>query len=184
MLTVSYKIEVQSHGKQFISSPELEGVISTLCQNLTAENERRQGQLFTGNYGTGKTTLLLALRNLFNLFQSWVEYEETTPAEPFYARAEEFRYPFLTLDHFLTAAKAPILLLDNLGNEFDDTDPVQSVSVIKNLISLRCDLGLPTFVASVYDIESLGEIYGNRIASIFKCEYDTYEFDWLSHRLP
>ena len=159
-----------------------------ICDALTNEMTIRQpkcGLLFSGQFGTGKTTLMLGLRRFFDLLKrtpaAWT-YQEIDSLENVYVRAEDFRYSIVSYEKFLEAASAPILFLDNLGIELENPKDNLAVELIRNLIRLRYDMRLFSMIATPFDKQSIREIYGNQIASIINDGYSVIEFDWKPFR--
>lgn len=171
-------------GETLYESTEYHNALVELSVMLTSRTSR-SGILFTGQFGTGKTTLMLAIRKLFeqlgNCPSAW-SYQEVNSLENLYARAEDFRFPIVSYDKFTEAASAPILFLDNLGIETDTPEDALAVGLIKNLIRLRYDLRLLTVIATPLDGQSIREVYGNQIASIMGTSYFVLGFDWEPFR--
>lgn len=159
-------------------------VCDALTDGITIK-QAKCGLMFTGQFGTGKTTLMLGLRKLFELLKeipsSWV-YQEIDSLESLYVRAEDFRYPIVSYDKFLEAASSPILFLDNLGIELENPKDNLAVELVKNLIRLRYDMRLFTLIATPFDWQSLRDVYGNQIASIINDGYSVIEMDWRPFR--
>lgn len=175
-------------GEQMIAATEYHLMLLEICDALTNEMTIRQpkcGLLFSGQFGTGKTTLMLGLRRFFDLLKrtpaAWT-YQEIDSLENVYVRAENFRYPIVSYEKFLEAASAPILFLDNLGIELENPKDNLAVELIRNLIRLRYDMRLFSMIATPFDKQSIREIYGNQIASIINDGYSVIEFDWKPFR--
>lgn len=143
------------------------------------------GFLFFGRFGTGKTTTMLAIRKFFDLLKNisaaW-EYQEIDSLESSYIRAEDFRHPIASISVIEQAAKAPVLFFDNLGMETEAPKDSLSSEMIKNLLRLRYDLRMLTFVSTPLDAQNLREIYGSQILSIMRSNYCVIEFDWEPFR--
>lgn len=171
-------------GEQLINTTEYHLMLLEICDALTNGTTIRQpkcGLLFSGQFSTGKTTLMLGLRKFFNLLKrtpaAWT-YQEIDSLENVYVRAEDFRYPIVSYEKFLEAASVPILFLDNLGIELGNPKDCLAVELIRNLIRLRYDMRLFSMIATPFDKQSIREIYGNQIASIINDGYSVIEFDW------
>lgn len=175
-------------GEQMIAPTEYHLMLLEICDALTDEMTIRQtkcGILFSGQFGTGKTTLMFGLKKFFDLIKrtpaAWT-YQEIDSLENAYVRAEDFRYPIASYEKFLEAASVPILFLDNLGIELENPKDNLAVELIRNLIRLRYDMRLFSMIATPFDRQSIREIYGNQIASIINDGYSVIEFDWKPFR--
>lgn len=175
-------------GEQMIATTEYHLMLLEMCDALANEMTIRQpkcGLLFSGQSGTGKTTLMFGLKKFFDLIKrtpaAWT-YQEIDSLENVYVRAEDFRYPIASYEKFLEAASAPILFLDNLGIELENPKDNLAVELIRNLIRLRYDMRLFSMIATPFDRQSIRDIYGNQIASIINDGYSVIEFDWKPFR--
>lgn len=175
-------------GESFVDSSEYHFMLMEVCDAITdgiTIKQAKSGLLFTGQFGTGKTTVMLCLRKFFDLLKgipsAWV-YQEIDSLESVYVRAEDFRYPIVSYEKFVEAATAPILFLDNLGKELENPKDNLAVELVKNLIHLRYDMGLFTLIATQFDGQSLRETYGYQVASIINDGYSIIEMDWRSFR--
>lgn len=154
-------------GEQMIETTEYHIMLHKICNALTngmSIKHPKCGLLFSGQFGTGKTTLMLGLRKFFDLLKrtpaAWT-YQEIDSLENVYVRAEDFRYPIVSYEKFLEAASVPILFLDNLGIELGNPKDNLAVELIRNLIRLRYDMRLFSMIATPFDKQSIREIYGN-----------------------
>lgn len=175
-------------GEHLIDTTEYHIMLLEICDALTNGKTIRHpkcGLLFSGQFGTGKTTLMFGLRKFFDLLKrkpvAW-SYQEIESLENIYVRAEDFRYPIASYEKFLEAASAPIMFLDNLGIELENPKDNLAVELIRNLIRLRYDMRLFSVIATPFDKQSIMEIYGNQIASIINDGYSVIEFDWKPFR--
>lgn len=178
----------RERGEHQIDTTDYHIMLLEICDALSNGMTIRQpkcGLLFSGQFGTGKTTIMFGLRKFFDLVkrtpEAWA-YQEIDSLESVYVRAEDFRYPIASYEKFLEAASAPILFLDNLGIELENTKDDLAVELIKNLIRLRYDMRLFSMIATPFDEQSIREIYGNQIASIINDGYSVIEFDWKPFR--
>lgn len=171
-------------GEYFVDSTEYHLMLIKISKELTGD-QSKCGLMFSGPFGTGKTTFMFALLKLFRLLSShptaWT-YQEVDSLETSYLRAEDLRFPIVSNEKFLEAASAPILFLDNLGLEMDGSKDNLAIELIKNIIRLRYDFRMMTIVSTPLDGENIREIYGNQIASILRDGYSVVEFDWTSFR--
>lgn len=176
-------------GETLVDSTEYHFMLTEVCDALTEGITIRRpkcGLLFTGQFGTGKTTLMLVLRKFFDLLKgipsAWV-YQGIDSLDSAYIRAEDFRYPLTSYEKFLEAATAPILFLDNLGKELENpTGDNLAVELVKNLIHLRYDMRLFTLISTPFDGQSLRETYGNQLASIINDGYSFIQMDFRPFR--
>lgn len=178
----------RERGEHLIDTTEYHIMLLEICDALTNGKTIRHpkcGLLFSGQFGTGKTTLMFGLRKFFDLLKrkpaAW-SYQEIESLENIYVRAEDFRYPIASYEKFLEAASAPILFLDNLGIELENPKDNLAVELMRNLIRLRYDMRLFSVIATPFDKQSIREIYGNQIASIINDGYSVIEFDWKPFR--
>ena len=171
-------------GEELIDNTGYHCMLRAISDELV-NNRAKCGLLFTGSYGTRKTTIMLGLRKLFGLLKeapsAWA-YQEINSLDNAYIRAEDFRYPIASYEKFCEAAATPILFLDNLGIESDTPGDDLAVTLIKNLIRLRYDMRMFTLIATPFDARSIREVYGNQIASIITNSYSIIELDWMPFR--
>lgn len=171
-------------GEYLIDNTDYHNMLINISNALTC-NSWKSGLLFTGLFGTGKTTIMLSLRKFFDLLKespsAWT-YHEIESLDSAYVRAEDFRYPIVSHEKFLEAASVPVLFLDNLGLEIGPPKDSLAVELIKNLIRFRYDMRLFTLIATPFDGESIREAYGNHILSILNDGYSALELDWSSFR--
>lgn len=171
-------------GEYLVDSTEYQLMLIKVSKELTGAPSKC-GLMFSGQFGTGKTTFMFALLKLFRLLSSqptaWT-YQEVDSLDTCYLRAEDLRFPIVSNEKFLEAASAPILFLDNLGLEQDSSKDNLAIELIKNIIRLRYDFCMMTIVSTPLDGESIREIYGTQIASIIRDGYSVIEFDWTSFR--
>lgn len=143
------------------------------------------GYLFSGSFGTGKTILLIAIRQLLDLLKgvpsAW-SYQSIGSLEWDFMKATEMRFPIASQERFRIAATAPVLFIDDLGMEGGSEDGGLAIELMKMLIQFRYDARMLTFIATPYDMTTIQEVYGNRIASIINSAYFSYEFDWPTLR--
>lgn len=170
-------------GEFLVDYTEYHLTLMKVCYALTDEisvKRAKCGLLFTGQFGTGKTTLMLGLRKFFDLLKkipaAWL-YQEIDSLENIYARVEDFRYPIASHERFIEAASAPILFLDNLGIELENPKDSLAIELIKSLIRQRYDMRLFTLIATPFDGQSLQDTYGNQFASIINDGYSVIEMD-------
>lgn len=171
-------------GERLHYSTEYHNTLVEFSVMLTSSNSL-SGILFTGQFGTGKTTLMLAIQKLFELLgncpSAW-SYQEINSLGNLYVRADDFRFPIVSYDKFTEAVTAPVLFFDNLGIETDTPEDALAVGLIKNLIRLRYDFRLLTVISTPLDRQSIREVYGNQIASIIGESYFVLGFDWEPFR--
>lgn len=171
-------------GEYLVDNTEYHYMLRAISSEL-ANNNAKCGILFTGSYGTGKTTIMQGLRKLLDLLKevpsAW-EYQEINSLDNAYIRAEDFLYPIASYEKFCEAAAAPILFLDNLGIESDTPKDDLAITLIKNLIRLRYDMRMFTLIGTPFDARSIREVYGNQIASIIANSYSIIELDWMPFR--
>lgn len=138
------------------------------------------GYLFSGRRGSGKTSIMLALKEFLELLRiipdSW-EYPRINSIDSIYVRATDFCHPAISYEVFKDAAAIPVLFLDNLGYEIDGARASHTKEQIKELISVRYYRRLLTFIATPFDLQSIKETYGHHTASIIAENYYISEFE-------
>lgn len=132
------------------------------------------GYLFSGRSGTGKTGIMLAVKEFLELLRkipdSW-EYPGINSIDSMYVRASDFCHPAISYEVFKDAAAIPVLFLDNLGYEIDGARATHTKEPVKELISARYYRRLITFIATPFDLQSIRETYGSHTASIIAENY-------------
>ena len=139
------------------------------------------GYLFSGRSGTGKTGIMLAVKEFIDLLSaipdSW-EYRGIDSIDSMYVCTAGFCQPVFSYEVFKDAAAIPVLFLDNLGHEIDGAHAAQTKEAVKELLSMRYYRRLLTFIATPFDLRSIREIYGCNTASIIAENYYIGEFEW------
>lgn len=138
------------------------------------------GYLFSGKIGSGKTSIMLAINEFLTLLRkiptSW-EYSGINSLESLYVNAEDFQHTSVLYEISKVATTIPVLFLDNLGYEIDGVNSQIAVKSVRNLIMERSRRGLISFISTSFDIQSVREIYGSRVASIISENYYIEEFE-------
>lgn len=135
--------------------------------------------LFYGRTGLGKTHLSLAIaREVLTkgyevIYDSVINLLEQVEREHFSRKDREMD----TLELLLTA---DLLVLDDLGTEFDT--PFY-VSTVYNIINTRLNRGLPTIISTNLDYLGIRRRYEERIVSRLFAVYETLQFVGTDIRL-
>ncbi|MGN0620707.1 MAG: ATP-binding protein [Porcipelethomonas sp.] len=128
--------------------------------------------LMFGKTGLGKTHLSLAVANevlkkgytvLYDSAQNYLRQIEK----------EHFGRDSSGGDTLETLLSADLVILDDLGTEFDTSF---YVSVIYNIINTRLNKGLPTIISTNLNHEGVRRKYDDRIVSRLFAVYDCLEF--------
>ena len=137
----------------------------------------------TGEGGSGKTEIFNAIFELFKIAKELdadngcqiFAYSDLEEAVLFY-NLQFFRYEENPTRLLYNLTEAAVLLLDNFGME--DGTPEENNNIdrfIHDVLMIRRDLGVPTILASQFDIESLRDWYGPAVADLIESRYTTIE---------
>lgn len=174
----------RQRGEDFQASTELQLAATTIAVAITT-GKYVDGYLFCGKSGSGKTSMMLAINEFLTLLRkfptSW-KYNGINSIESLYVNAEDFQHPSVLYEINKVETAIPVLLVDNLGYEIDGVNSQVAVKSISKLIMERYGRGLLTFISTPFDIQSIREIYGSRVASIISENYHIEEFECNTFR--
>ena len=153
------------------------------CQRLQiaeffSQSSVHQGLLLFGSWGTGKSSMLKAIARAMidfyaakpSAFDGWNVYGFNALRMSAY----DFKSPIIDERLFMEACDASLLLLDDIGLENGCPETQRfSRELIGEVLLKRYDEMKTTILASIFDIESLSDIYGRHVAEIMKEVYAT-----------
>lgn len=169
-----------SNAQETAEIREIMSKIMLYCQKY-AQNFSLSSRniLMFGKTGLGKTHLSLSiantiLKNGFNvLYDSALNYLRRIEREHF---GRDTGYT----DTLETLLSADLLILDDLGSEFDTSF---YISTIYNIINTRINRGIPTIISTNLNHEDIQRKYDDRIVSRLFALYDCLEFKGTDIRL-
>jgi len=187
--------------KKFKSSEEVEEILSTIIfyfigapQFLTSpiinsnisEPSFQKGLLLIGNYGTGKTSIMKVVTEIFKEFKMFVKIKNTSEIVLDY----ECLAPNEKKD-FFENLKRGTWVFDDLLNE-RDANNFGKTELFKNILEIRCDNKRITHATCNYDPDFPGDVekglkqfytkYGGRIYDRLHEMFNIVEFKGKSMR--
>lgn len=164
---------VSERGFKYSSAEQLDGQLNTLFASFLHKKDYHTGFMLWGKSGCGKTTRLSALYLLmFFCLGPMAETQHSVRCES----ANDLVYPYATMELFDSLCNVDLLILDNLGYERGIEDNLQMAhSLISELLLKRYESTRPTIISSIFDIDNLGNIYGQRVADIIRESYYVME---------
>lgn len=146
---------------------KLESVSRWLC------GHGRSGLLLYGGYGLGKTTMLKAIRYV---------YDSAPDRRALHFTARRFVENYSSNGSNICAEKT-LLMIDELGREFDvHLEYGNATEPVTDLICYREDRNLPTILASNLTDEELKKKYGPYVYDRLFGSYNRIFFDGKSFR--
>lgn len=141
-----------------------------------SQSSVHQGLLLFGSWGTGKSSMLKAIaRAMTDFYAAMPSVFIGLDVYRFNAlrmSAYDFKSPIIDERLFMEACDASLLLLDDVGLENGGPETQRfSRELIGEVLLKRYDGMKPTVLASIFDIESLSDIYGRHVAEIMKEVY-------------
>lgn len=163
-LGLAVQVEVETLGYKLSVDEELKRRIYSVAQWITDKEET--GLLLYGNVGSGKTTLMNALINLFSTKKIYhhgmsIGFKRLDSVELY--QLYKFKYP-----DFDEIKKCPMLAIDDFGIE-----PVYinvfgtDISPISELLYHRYQNRLTTIITTNLAVDEIRKRYGDRIADRF-----------------
>ena len=179
LLTAAYKAQVENRHCSFLEDENIIRAIEFTASWLTLEN-KKPGLYFTGFCGTGKTTMLKAIKMVVDLYYSNTRFKPTMTI----IKATDLASMALNDYHeFKSLAKRNRLAIDDLGQE-----PAlisNYANVIKpciEILSERYDAQLTTFISSNLAPENIKEYYDERLSDRFREMMETIPFESKTFR--
>ena len=151
-----------------------QNVVWSTASFLT-ERSPNLGFCLTGDWGTGKTTLLRAI--LEYVLDLSAENDNLICGD---ARSPliigtsvyDFKYPFIDERRFQEFTEARLLFIDDLGMENGSKETASFTrELVAELIIKRYVLGKRTVVATIFDFDNLEETYGQHTAEVIMETY-------------
>lgn len=180
-LEVAYIVEVEKRYRVYSSDEKIKKLFADVARAI--KDKGKFGILFCGQCGNGKTTMMYAMRDLFNLLSlhnlidgeyskvQMVVWDSTKIARV--AKDEDI----------IKIANIPLLAIDDLGKEPKEVISFGNViTPMIDVIEHRYKLQLPTFVSTNLLPKQIGEKYGTRIADRFNEMFHKIVFDNQSYR--
>lgn len=169
----SIKAVVSARGFENPSLGPDDNHLSELFARFLQQKDHHTGVLLWGKSGCGMTTRLkavdLLMRNLLDLIPE-LEYLVQ------FVAATDLIYPNATMELYKELRVVDLLILDDLGYEQGRGNTSKlAQSLIGELLIKRHDEMRPTIISSLFDIDNLGDIYGQRVANIIRESYHVME---------
>lgn len=184
MLLAACQSEVASRHRRFVASDEYLRHIADIARWLTSEGDTTFGLFLCGNRGNGKTTLVKAMKSLYNFLHSDEGYSTREDRFPFYGfeiiSAKELvllakSYNNRTKDNAAEVARykrlsnVEVLCIDDLG-----TEPRESlnygdyVNAAMDMVNYRYEEQLCTMATSNLAADEIRQYYDERFADRFR----------------
>lgn len=167
-LTTAYEVEVLSRGRQYTPNPEISRYIEDVAVFMCSPNHK-QGLLFMGNPGNGKTTMTDAIQSASNILirsrlvrgSGWTGISKVHALEVSDAAVNDRKTYKLWID-------TPLLAVDDVGTEPSEVMSYgNSISPIVELIERRYESQLFTIISTNIPPADLRPRYGDRVADRF-----------------
>ena len=178
VLTAAYKAQVENRHCHFLEDDDIIRAIEFTASWLASEN-KKPGLYFTGFCGTGKTTMIKAIKMVVDWYYSNTRFRPMTiiKATDLASMALNNYYEFKSL------AKRTILAIDDLGQE---PALISSYANIMKpcieILSERYDAQLTTFISSNLAPENIKEYYDERLSDRFREMMETIPFESKTFR--
>lgn len=178
ILTAAYKAQVENRHCQFLEDDDIIRAIEFTASWLTLEN-KKPGLYFTGFCGTGKTTMIKAIKMVVDWYYSKTRFRPMAiiKATDLASMALNNYYEFKSL------AKRTILAIDDLGQEsavISNYTNVMKPSI--EILSERYDAQLTTFISSNLAPENIKEYYDERLSDRFREMMEIIPFESKTFR--
>lgn len=184
MLWTFYSVEVEKRNRDFLNDDNLAEQIIKTARYLS-QDSYSFGLLLTGPCGTGKTTLMLAIRELItHLFKNGTLERmgiEINPELPLLSAKDIInqvvKNPTLYRRH-------DILFIDDLGHEPTEIMNYGMIyTPIIDLLEARYKMQKYTIITTNLKSKDLRQKYGERIADRFNEMMEIVEFDGETFRV-
>lgn len=175
-LNKALKIIVERRGIDYIDDYDRD--LRLQIAKFFSQSSVHQGLLLFGSWGTGKSSMLKAIaRAMIDFYAAMPSAFNGLEVYRFNAlrmSAYDFKSPIIDERLFREACDTSLLLLDDVGLENGCPETQRfSRELIGEVLLKRYDEMKPTVLASIFDIESLSDIYGRHVAEIMKEVYAT-----------
>ena len=184
-LLTCYAFEVTTRYLKFVQNNELEYYIESVSRFLIDPGPHF-GIMLTGNCGTGKTTMLYAIRQLIYHLDSIGVFKKAG------FENLDFGFPIITAKTLaLELVRTPdkyrdkyILVIDDVGNEPTEILSYKMIyTPLIDMIENRYQRRQYTMISTNLKPKDFREKYGSRIADRFNEMMDVLEFDNYSYRV-
>ena len=165
MILAFYQAEIEYRHRDFVYNTEVNANIMQIAQILTSDNSKF-GLLICGSIGIGKTTFLHAIQNLINWLRDEGFFEQSDSIGMTIKPAKELAFIARNnYEKFMTICKYPkILAIDDMGvDESKVLDYGNQIGPIMDLLEIRYDYQLPTFITTNMNSDEIGDKYDLRI---------------------
>ena len=178
ILTAAYKAQVENRHCQFLEDDDIIRAIEFTASWLTLEN-KKPGLYFTGFCGTGKTTMIKAIKMVVDWYYSNTRFRPMA-----IIKATDLASMALNNYHeFKLLAKRTLLAIDDLGQE---PALISSYANIMKpcieILSERYDAQLTTFISSNLAPENIKEYYDERLSDRFREMMEIIPFESKTFR--
>lgn len=179
ILTAAYKAQVENRHCQFLEDDDIIRAIEFTASWLTLGN-KKPGLYFTGFCGTGKTTMIKAIKMVVDWYYSNTRFKPTMTI----IKATDLASMALNNYHeFKSLAKRTLLAIDDLGQEPAVISNYASVTKpCIEILSERYDAQLTTFISSNLAPESIKEYYDERLSDRFREMMEIIPFESKTFR--
>lgn len=163
-LSLAVQVEVETLGHKLIVDEKFNKRMSEIGRWLTDNNST--GLLLYGNVGSGKTTVMDAISNLFSTKN--IKHKGVNVGFKRLESVELYQMYKFKYNEFEEIKKSPLLAIDDFGIE-----PVYvnvfgtDISPISELLYHRYQNRLTTIITTNLGIEDIRQRYGDRIADRF-----------------
>lgn len=148
----AYQAEVAARGRQYQDS--MDAALSSVANWLSARPQT--GLLISGDIGTGKSTLLQAIRQVLNAYGLPWCFLPMYRAQSVFKGADDF-------DDW--CATKHMIMLDDVGIEPDDMVFYGNrINIFPEIIYRRYDNRCPLIITTNLDSRQIEERYGRRVA--------------------
>lgn len=179
ILTAAYKAQVENRHCHFLEDDDIIRAIEFTASWLTREN-KKPGLYFTGFCGTGKTTMIKAIKMVVDWYYSNTRFKPTMTI----IKATDLASMALNNYHeFKSLAKRTLLAIDDLGQE--PAVISNYASVMKpciEILSERYDAQSTTFISSNLAPENIKEYYDERLSDRFREMMEIIPFESKTFR--
>lgn len=178
ILTAAYKAQVENRHCQFLEDDDIIRAIEFTASWLTLEN-KKPGLYFTGFCGTGKTTMIKAIKMVVDWYYSKTRFRPMA-----IIKATDLASMALNNYHeFKLLAKRTILAIDDLGQEPAVISNYANVTKpCIEILSERYDTQLTTFISSNLAPENIKEYYDERLSDRFREMMEIIPFESKTFR--
>ena len=179
VLTAAYKAQVENRHCHFLEDDDIIKAIEFTASWLAME-DKKPGLYFTGLCGTGKTTMIKAIKMVVDWYYSNTRFKPTMTiikATDLVSMALNNYYEFKSL------AKRTLLAIDDLGQEPAVISNYANVmKPCVEILSERYDSQLTTFISSNLAPENIKEYYDKRLSDRFREMMEIIPFESKTFR--